>query len=407
MPVPVAAKAGIIVASVAVAAAIALYESPEFRRVAENLRRRIAITLHALGDNFDPSPVNRDPLFNRPEDAEGFLQSRGAAGVGADPDMVADDETRRRQREELMYWNAIRESKQLEEERSQRSQQALGHRPPSSRGSTFDDFLQEDKTTDRGTFVYNTGASVWASEQQQGVIRRRGPEGVRGLNASVIANPFSDEYGIELDDHPGMEIEEKHALSPGRDEIMSDIYNATVKDEDVITHTLSPQSKPVVPDMLFDFDTHSRTTESATADHETLKFETPAASETRSVTLERDLAEDEYMTAGQDDRDHESDRDAYASIQAWAQNSNPGFYSPLPVSPAAPLSEAEVISTGDLTPTYSASLAGSGEDVGNDAASSKDGDYDVLSDDGDGIATPNSWSEVGSVVSESEGAMHA
>lgn len=403
MPVPVAAKAGIIVASVAVAAAIALYESPEFRRVAENLRRRIAITLHALGDNFDPAPASRDPLFNRPEDAEGFLQSRGA--VGADADIVADDETRRRQREELMYWNAIRESKQLEEERSEVSQQALGDRLAS--GSTFDDFLREDKSADRGTFVYNTGASVWANEQQQGVVRRRGPEGVRGLNASVIANPFSDEYGIELDEHPGMEIEEKHALSPGRDEIMSDIYNATVKDEEATTHSLSPQSKPVVPDVLFDFDTHSRTTESATVDHDTLKFKTPAASETRSVTLERDLAEDEYMTAGQDDHDHESDRGAYASIQAWAQNSNPSFYSPLPVSPAAPLSETEVISTGDLTPTDSASLAGSGEDIGNDAASSKDGDYDVLSDDGTGIATPNSWSEIGSVISESEGAMHA
>ena len=71
----VLASAGIIAVSVAVAAAIAIYESPEIRRAAEDLRRRIAIALHSLGDNLDPG--RQDPLFNRPEDAEGFMQSRG------------------------------------------------------------------------------------------------------------------------------------------------------------------------------------------------------------------------------------------------------------------------------------------------------------------------------------------
>ncbi|KAK0722297.1 hypothetical protein B0T26DRAFT_211978 [Lasiosphaeria miniovina] len=380
-------SAGIIVVSVAVAAAIAVYESPEVRRMADDLRRRIAIALHSLGDNVDPN--RQDPMFNRPEDAEGFLQSGAESGVDA------DEETRRRQREELMYWNAQREEMKEKVRRERPS--------PSHRGSTFDDFLTEDKTApERGTLVFNTGADIRGPED--GLVRRRGIEGLqglRGLNASVIANPFSDEHGIDFDDHPGMELDEQELmLAPGREEIMSDIYEATPRDpRSPVSRTVSPQSKPVVPEVLFDFDSDSQPrTQSATVEQD--QFTTPP----RSVTLDRELADDEFMTAGQDDR-----QEAYSSIQAWAQGSHPGFYSPLPVSPQAPLSEAEYVSHGDLTPTDSVSLAGSGEDIGNYAASSKGGDYDVLSDDEDGIATPNSWSEVGSVVSsnDDDGAVHA
>ncbi|KAK1759265.1 hypothetical protein QBC47DRAFT_371437 [Echria macrotheca] len=388
MPLPVAAKAGIIVASVAVAAAIALYESPELRRVAEDFRRRVAIALHSLGDNLDPDR-QQEPRFNRPEDAEGFLQSRGGdAGVDA------DDETRRRQREELMYWNAKREEmielKRRESEQAASPPQAAS---PSPRALTFDDFLRQDNGADRGTFVYNTGASRWDDQEYQGVRRRGAVEGVRGLSASMIANPFADEYGIEMDEQPGTEPE-KHALSPGRDEIMSDIYAATPRDDrSAASQTLSPQSKPVVPDVLFDFDSQARsecgTTDSATVDHE--KRATPAASAPGS-----ELGDNEYMTAGQEDRG----ADIHASIQAWAQGSNRSFYSPLPETPVAPLSDVDVVSWGQQTPKYSPSVA-SGVDVANDTMSSHGDDFGVMSDE-EGIPTPNSWSEVGSVVSENE-----
>src|SRR6266566_2095404 len=99
-----AISAGVIALSVAVAAAIAVYESPELRRLADDLRRRIAIALHSLGDGI--TPPAREPRFNRPEDAEGFLQSRGVA-AHSDPGIDADEESRRRQREELVYWNRI------------------------------------------------------------------------------------------------------------------------------------------------------------------------------------------------------------------------------------------------------------------------------------------------------------
>jgi hypothetical protein len=117
------------------------------------------------------------------------------------------------------------------------------------------------------------------------------------------------------------------------------------------------------------------------------------------MTAEQEREERAYdhTTVGQEDRE-----EAYASIQAWAQNSsNTGFYSPLPVSPPVPLSEPEIISEGMLTPTESGSTVGSGEDIADDSVSqTAHVSYDVLSDDESaGMATPVSWTEVGSVVS--------
>ncbi|KAK4161288.1 hypothetical protein QBC43DRAFT_324104 [Cladorrhinum sp. PSN259] len=387
MPVPVAAKIGLAAATVVVAAAVAIYQDPEVRRVTDDLRRRIAIALRSLGDNVDP---NRQPRFNRPEDAHGFYESHNSVD--------ADDETRRRQREELMYWNALRESQQLQRQ------------PSSPHGSTFEDFLQPDSTGERGTLVYNTGANVFSESNN---LRRRGAdtEGVRGLNASMFANPFSDEYGIELDEQP--RIEEPNLLAPGQDEVMSDIYNATPI---LKSTTLAQAPAPVTPlsnaaaspDLLFDFDSQSETVDyrteydTATDAEEHNGARTPTTA--RSVTMDRELAEDEYMTASNNDSEDDERAAAYASIQAWAQNSTSGgFYSPLPVTPQAPISEAEFISEGHLTPTDSASVV----DVGYEAASSRGGDYDVMSDSDDGIATPGSWSEVGSVISESDSALRA
>lgn len=342
-----AVSAGVIAVSVAVAAAIAIYESPELQRMANDLRRRIALALHSLGDGVQPEQANGEPLFNRPEDAEGFLNSS---------DVDADDETRRRQREELMYWNAMKLSRELEKHTLENEKQKSFSRS----STTFDDFLQEDKTADeKGTYVYNSGADVQAANEQYNSVVRR-----RGLNASLYANPFADEHGIDYDEH--LDDQDGGQISPEQDEVVSDYYNATPKKtpSTPVTRTMTPESlPPLIP-----------------------------------VDLEPLCLEES--------------NDAYASIQAWArqQHSHSGldFYSPLPVTPNAPLSEisdGELISEGQLTPTDSASVAESGVDVANDSASQNSSAkyYDVLSEDEDGIATPaHSWSEVGSVISESE-----
>lgn len=362
----VALSAGVIAVSIVVAAGIAIYESPELRRMAEDLRRRIAIALHSLGDSV--SPQERENLFNRPEDAEGFLQSRGI-DIRGDQGVDADDETRQRQREELMYWNAVAEEKRAMEVRSsEKGAQTPSQRPrTSTRGSSFDDFLQADTSAEKGTFVFHTGTDVQGAETEG--LRRRG-DGPRGFNYSDYANVIDENIAFE-----------NSLIEPEKDEMETDIYSVSYdgRNERQTTATLSAAPEHI-PSLIDD-------------------AETPAQQESAPLsTLERELAEDEYITAGQDDR-----QDAFSSIQAWAQSSNPGFYSPLPVSPAAPLSEPELISDGQLTPTDSVSLAGSGEDIAEEARSVTDNGryYDVMSDD-DGMATPASWTEVGSVVSEAD-----
>ncbi|KAI1330992.1 hypothetical protein F5Y16DRAFT_361881 [Xylariaceae sp. FL0255] len=394
MPLPLAAKAGVIAVSVAVAAAIAIYEIPEVQRMASDLRRRIALYLHAFGDSI--SPQERENLFNRPEDAEGFLTSRGL-GPGVD----ADPETLRRQREELMYWNAIRESMREEEERKEAGRAATRPRT-GTRGSSFDDFLQQDESAEKGTYVFHQTSRD--SQQNSDGLRRRGADtsGLRGLNHSIYTNPFADEHGIEDD----MAFENS-LMEPEKDEIMSDIYSATdlgaYEPPRGIIHKQA--STPSAIPTLVEVD--ESTIEKSQSADVVCQSPLPEASSESD-----ELAPFEYMTAGAEPATEE-EHNAYTSIQAWAEGASRTagtthqFYSPLPVTPAAAsitsdpssVSEAEVISAGQLTPTDSASLIGSGEDVGEEARSTRS--FEVMSVD-DGMMTPASWTEVGSVVSESE-----
>lgn len=369
MPNHVILASGAVVAvSVAVATAIALYENPELRRYADDVRRRIAIALNG----GDRRTASGEPIFNRPEDAEGFLRSRGRG----DPDGVeADEETRRRQMQELMYWNSQLLEKKAKEEKDGGA--SADRKRVARRGSSFDDFLRRDENAEEGTFVFNSGADVRSGNEG---LRNRG-EGARGLT-SVYANPFADEFNIESDE---IEMRDNTKAVPVKGEAMSDIYSATTT-HDQDDYVSAPGVATPEPNAaaLIDVDP------------------TPSHSDS-TATLERELEPNEFMTAGQEDRD-----EAYASIQAWAQNSSPDFYSPLPTTPVAPVSEPELVSEGQLTPTDSVSVIGSGEDVANDAQSSRAGEtgryYDVISEsESEGMATPSSWSEVGSVVSESDG----
>ncbi|KAK8148515.1 hypothetical protein G3M48_009906 [Beauveria asiatica] len=364
------ASGAVVAVSAVIATAIAIYESPEVRRYTDDVRRRIAMALQSLGDGINPP--DREPIYNRPEDAEGFLESR--RGAGAEPGVDADEATRRSQREELMYWNSLRLQKQVEDELSKHAEEedgfatplAIQDRPEAFTGTSFDDFLKPVNSEESSAYVVS-GTDMRAGASQ---LRHRG-EGARGFSAAAVySNPFSDEHHIDPEEFGNM------GLGTGRliHESQSDIYSATTREEDrqtATTATMEAESPS-----LIDFGT------------ETLPH--PAA-------VLRELHQ-QALPAG------EIPEEAYASIQAWARDS--GFYSPLPVTPVAPVSEAEVISEGELTPTDSVSLAGSGEDLANETRSSSHAGesgnpYDVISET-DGMLTPVSWSEVGSQISESE-----
>lgn len=361
----VLASGAVVAVSVAVAAAMAMYENPELRRYADDIRRRIAMALHSLGEGINPS--ERPPMFNRPEDAEGFLQS--SRGAGAEPGVDADEETRRRQREELLYWNSVllQQEQKGDEEAAENSAPlpaSESSRPRAgTRGSSFDDFLRQDETAEQGVYVFNTGTDV---QDENAGLRHRS-----GFASALYTNPFADEHHIDNEEVADLSA----TYVSKKEEHMSDIYSATTReDDDVPSRTLdgSPALIELSPPQL-----------------------------TSPPMVERQLADDEYMTASQEDR-HE----AYASIQAWAQDSSRNFYSPLPETPVAPVSEPEVLSDGQLTPTDSVSVIGSSEvELGQNATQEAQRPFEVLSES-EGMLTPASWSEVGSVVSENDAYGH-
>ncbi|KAG6065385.1 hypothetical protein E4U32_007430 [Claviceps aff. humidiphila group G2b] len=355
MPVPhvVLASGAVVAVSVAVATALAMYENPELRRYADDIRRRVAVTLHSLGNGIHPS--ERSPMFNRPEDAEGFLQSRG--GTGADPGVDADEDTRRRQREELMYWNSMRLQK--EEEQAKKALAAMEPETSSqpvveTRGTTFNDMLTRDANANTGADVRDGGAG----------LRHRGG----GFVTTMYTNPFADENFVDRDEVAAVSA----TYVPGKDDRMSDIYSATTRETD---------------------DGYTRTLDGSPA-----LIELSSLPRQSPPTLERQLAADEYMTASQDDG-----QDAYSSIQAWAQDSSLISYSPLAEMSLGPVSEPEVLSEGQLTPTESVSVIGSSDmESGEHTTQEGQGRLDVLSGS-EGLLTPVSWSDFGSVVSDNDG----
>jgi hypothetical protein len=264
-------------------------------------------------------------------------------------------------------------------EKLEKERKLAAERPANkSRQSNFDDFLQPDQTAEKGTFVYNTGADT--NREEEGLRQR----GVRGLNrGSVYANPFGDEHNIDLDEQRAIDASLMSPEASEKFEVMSNIYSAN---EEKPTNTIAEQllvdtSEPV-PDPPVSYPT----------------MDEPMMAETTNFT---------NMAARED---------AYASIHAWADNANHSFYSPLPATPrAATPQQHEAVSgsplfsdpdvsvprSGDITPTDSASMAGSGEEVWQ-PRSGATSEADVMSVDGEGISTPGSWTEVGSVVSEND-----
>ena len=370
-------------------AAIAVYESPQARRIAEDVRRKVALALQSLGEEVTRA---QQPRFNRPEDAEGFIESSGAL---QEPGVDADEDSKRRQREELMYWNAVRLENLQKKEKE---------RPQKSRGSSFDDFLQAAEGTEKGTFVLqSTGNDV---SREEG-LRQRGMRRAVEVGSSW-ANPFGDEHGIELSQESGVIINEKDGE---RYEIQSQgLYSAND----------SPRPVHASVNELVDVSDDPPISIPDTSE------EWRSASHIRNIPISTPTLEAEA---------------AFASIHAWATHTNAststqnGFYSPLPTTPRAlspspsqqPLHHSIPASTGeeefddppesvpgDLTPTDSMSIIDGGSEIWGPRSGAtsefmglrRDSDGDVVSvDDSEGegadrVLTPSSWSEVASVISE-------
>lgn len=395
----VVSTGAIIAISVITATAFAVYESPEVRQFAEDLRRRIAQSLRALGDNIEPGGRRQEedggqPLFNRPEDAHGVLNR----------DVDADEASRRRQREELAYWNHLREQRLREstiksETVKAESDAAEGTRKR-TRSSSFGDFLQQDGSAEPGTYVFKS-SGVETAHTDNLVHRRLGSRGIN--RGAVFANPFDDEHGIELNERDGSWGEQvdlsQSLMTPSKDEIVS--VTSGMESEDLYgaeDNRIRPLRRPVsMPGSAAGFPGAYRS-----AEPELLVD----VSEVNPKPKEEE--ETQYATPGRYPSEQETD--AYAAIHAWNDNaSGSGFYSPLPTTPQV-LSE---VSDGDFG-SASGSVVGDEHSSEEGMATPKTMDSmsiigenerveDVDSGSDNGRSTPGSWTEVGSDVSSEAG----
>lgn len=390
----------IIAISVIAATAFAVYESPEVRQFLINLRRQAAHTLHNLGDNIQPTERREEesgqqPLFNRPEDAEGVVERDG---------VDADDASRKRQMEELAYWNRLREEKEKEQ-----TEPAEGQRKR-TRSSSFGDFLAQDG--DQGTYVLRSGAEPAPAEN---LVHRHAGRGIdRG---AMFANPFGDEHGIELSSREtgwGSQVDKSQSLmTPGKDEVMSvaDSEGLYCASDNVIRRPvgITGSSALFVTPVPFQADqqpsrpagiveTPSLFNAPTPSMEEELLIDTSESDEAAPAvsarTVPDEAEETQYATSAS--RMHEDgEADAYAAIHAWADgaNSTAGFYSPLPATPQV-ISEASDGGFG----SEAASLDGAATPKTVDSVSLVGGESGS-----EGRNTPGSWTEVGSVVSSMEG----
>lgn len=407
----------IIAISVIAAAAFAVYESPEVRQFAEDLRRRFAQSLHSMGDNVDPSERRRrqeqeqqgQPLFNRPEDAEGVLN--GGGGVDA------DEASRRRQMEEFAYWNHLREQQQAEASQSVKTEsESAEGKSKRTRSSSFGNFLQQDEGACQGTYILSSAVEP---AQTENLVQRRVGRGIdRG---AIFADPFGDEHGIELGERAdagwgGQSQQDKSRvlIAPGRDEVVSvasemeseDLYGA---DDNRIRTAVGVAAAAgvgiAIVGITTDADVPVQVTEMLIDTSEPLEVAT-SAPEMQAFDQEEEA---QYATPAQYPQSEANELDAYAAIHAWADNAHTeGFYSPLPTTPTV-LSET---SEGDFGSVSDAVVEGegSGSEDGDGVATPRTVDsLSVVggeawesaseSEDGSGRSTPGSWTEVGSVVS--------
>ncbi len=412
------ATGAIIAVSLIAAVSYAVYESPEVRQFTERLRRQIQARLRQLGENIDPAQrarqyedpfsgrmeMDEEPRFNRPEDAE---------AQGEENNVEGDEESERRQREELKYWNALRESQRLVNK---------GPMPPNTeRRGSFSEFLHTDQD---GHHVMVTGVDIAATEG----LHRRG----QALDRS---NPFSDEHGIETDSQmSGWTTPVQKKDVDDNSEATADIYGATsrlaaavsIAAEPVALSPINPSKSSLISSKECDeavagaFD---NTPLVEKADPQIDLSDPFNPSEPRDKGKRKEVEEENpaHITCPQDD-------EAFAAIHAWNESASSlgqsgsdgtarNYNSPMLTTPkmqSQPQSLSSSISDlgakpeaekkndsptlndwtdesedgdGMMTPTDSMSIIGEEESVGGSE---------------DGRHTPGSWTEVRSVVSEED-----
>lgn len=336
----------IITISLLCAAGLAIYENPQIRQWIEDNRRKAAIALHALGDELAPPSESRSSTHD------------ASSREDDDPEAV---ERRRRVRQEIL------ERGRMMEERRKSKQATNG------KAKSFDDMVDKDGAL-RVEEMTAMSSAAEAQAEESGLRHRHTGSRAAALG-SAFADPFADEMGVPIMDAHPSPTEQKHdpiSRSSTPTPPASSASPPTIRD--------SPASPPVPPKpaayqpqrLLIDTD------EVSNHPSEQLLDLTPTTSASSAAA---DLAElNDYP---------QPSRSNYWSVNEWAQNSAPAFYSP-------PQSEA----AGGIEKKMENHTDGSHTGTGEHASQVGSEDMGVMSDDEAPISTPGSWTEVGSQVSE-------
>lgn len=328
------------------AAGLAVYENPQVRKWVDNSRRKIAIALHSLGDEITPPTSSGD----RPPDA--------STREDVSPDAV---ERRRKVRLEL-----LERARVLEEKRRLQKEEIV-------KVQTFDDLVNRDGTLlSEKPAAVTTAAELGTSESN---LRQRHPEieepvtdGISELNPQK--RNFESEASIVFDPASA-----KQATEVSTPEVLK--YSQSSKP------TLASFPRPSTPILARQQPLQIDTETNSNHPSEALIDLTPTTS--FSSTAEPELFSLSHHSSQTPPQPHRS-------VHEWAQNSTGAavFYSTLQSQNAA------AIETED---PWAANASEAG-----DAASSLQGGsergIDSWSDVGDPYATPDSWTEAGSVTSE-------
>ena len=253
------------------------------------------------------------------------------------------------------------------EERRRSKQAAKG------KATSFSDLVDRDGSLK----VEETTAISSAAEAQpeESGLRHRHTESKAAALGSAYADPFADEMGVPIMDESSSPQEQKP-------DPISRSNTPTPPASSTTPPALreSPASPPVPPKpaayqpqrLLIDTD------ETSNHASEQLLDLTPTTSASSAAA---DLAEL--------NNEIRPSRSNYWSVNEWAQNSAPAFYSP-------PQSEA----AGGIEERMENHTDGSHAGTGEHASQVGSEDMDVMSDDEARVSTPGSWTEVGSQVSE-------
>ncbi|KAL8712022.1 MAG: hypothetical protein Q9220_003718 [cf. Caloplaca sp. 1 TL-2023] len=350
--------------SLLLAAGLAVYENPHVKQWVDESRRKIAIALHSLGDDVEPSPSSHR---RTPSEDASMREDTSAEAI----------ERRRKARQEILD-----RGRMMEERRKARQASS------DVNSRSFDDIVDKEGNLK----YYPAQATTSAAEPQpeQSGLRNRNLEAHGAALGTAFGNPFADEAHLE---------DLSSSTAP--------LHRSTLRSRSSSTATLPASSNPPPvppkepldpvpsqatpqapqqPRLLIDTDDISN------HPSEALVNLTPTTS---VPSLATDLSELDHHSYPSN-----NSQTNFWSVHEWAEN-NTGpaqFYTP-------PISEAAVGDHGGNEEDHLSNAndddddqsdTGTGELVSRVGSMS---DMDVMSVVS-GVSTPSGWTEMGSQVSE-------